>query len=250
MKKICLCAALLFSPQAFSEPLVQWWDVNITALYGQDYDLAPSDKQTTFTLETAGGWKYGDWFVFQDFINFNGHNGGKDSTTYGEISTRFSAGKILGKPVGFGPVTDLSLALTLEEGEGPVETLLYGIGMDLKLPYFTYFQLNTYRRDAQNSANISDGWQLTPVFRIDIPVGNSKIVFDGFIDWVFAAEEDGYKENIHINPQIKYDLGAVLFGEAKKDKFLVGIEYDYWQNKYGVDGVDQNTYSVIAQYHF
>jgi len=31
---------------------------------------------------------------------------------------------------------------------------------------------------------------------------------------------------------------------------LVGIEYDLWTNKYGVKGVDQDTYSVIAQYHF
>ncbi|MCL2917774.1 outer membrane protein OmpK [Shewanella litorisediminis] len=250
MKKTCLCLALLLSPQAYSNELVHWWDASVTALYGTNYDLAPSDEQTTITLETAGGWKYGDWFAFQDFINFNGHNGGKSNTTYGEISTRFSAGKILDKPVGFGPVTDMSLALTLEEGEGPVETLLYGVGMDFKLPFFTYFQLNTYRRDALNSANRSDGWQLTPVFRIDIPAGRSKIVLDGFIDWVFIADKKGYEENFHFNPQIKYDLGATLFGDARKDQLLVGIEYDYWKNKYGVDGVDQSTYSIIAQYHF
>ena len=147
-------------------------------------------------------------------------------------------------------MTDLSLALALEEGEGPVKSFLYGLGMDIKVPYFSYFQLNTYRRNATGSDNISDGWQLSPSFRMDFPVGNSNIVFDGYIDWVFATDEAAYETNFHFNPQLKYDLGAVVLGEHQKNKLFVGIEYDYWQNKYGVNGIDQNTYSVIAKYHF
>ncbi|MGL5026181.1 MAG: ion channel protein Tsx, partial [Shewanella oncorhynchi] len=42
MKKTCLCLALMLSPQAFAGDLVQWWDFSATALYGEDYDLAPS----------------------------------------------------------------------------------------------------------------------------------------------------------------------------------------------------------------
>lgn len=118
------------------------------------------------------------------------------------------------------------------------------------LPYLTYLNFNTYRRDAMSSGNISDGWQFTPVFRIDIPVGSANIILDGFIDWVFATDNSGYEENFHFNPQLKYDLGKSLFGDHKANKLLVGIEYDLWTNKYGVKGVDQDTYSVIAQYHF
>ena len=250
MKKTCLCLALMLTPQAFAGDLVQWWDFSATALYGEDYDLAPSDKQTTVTLETAGAWKYGDWFAFQDFIYFKGDHTGMDSTTYGEISPRFSASKILGEKIAFGPITDLSLALTYEEGEGPVHSLLYGLGVDVAVPYFTYLNFNTYRRDAMSSGNISDGWQFTPVFRIDIPVGSANIILDGFIDWVFATDNSGYEENFHFNPQLKYDLGKSLFGDHKANKLLVGIEYDLWTNKYGVKGIDQDTYSVIAQYHF
>ncbi len=250
MKKICLLATLILSQNVFADDLVQWWDVSATVLHGENYDLAPSERQTTITLETAGGWKYGDWFVFQDFINFNGNNNGVDSTTYGEISPRFSASKILGQPVGFGAIKDVSLALTFEEGEGPVNSMLYGIGLDIDVPFFSYLQLNTYRRDAISNGNISDGWQFTPVFRIDMPIGNANIIVDGFIDWVFSADNNGYDENLHINPQIKYDLGKSLFGDHKQNQLLVGFEYDYWQSKYGVAGIDQNTYSIIVQYHF
>ncbi len=247
MKKLGLGLALLMSQPVVADDLVHWWDASATLLYGSDYDLAPSDEQTTVTFETAGGWKYGDWFAFQDVIQFNGAS---DRTTYGEISPRFSFGKIFNKDLSLGPIQDVSLALTYEEGEGPVESFLYGIGLDIAIPGFSYFNLNTYKRQGINSANNSDGWQFTPVFRVDFPVGNANIVLDGFVDWVFSADNSGYEENVHINPQLKYDLGKSLMGDAKANKLFVGIEYDYWKNKYGVKGIDQNTYSVIAKYHF
>ncbi|GIU46815.1 ion channel protein Tsx [Shewanella algidipiscicola] len=250
MKKSWLALALLAAQPAMANDVVQWWDMSVTALHGNDYDLAASDRQTTVTFETAGAWIYGDWFAFQDVTYFNGSNLSENDTTYGEISTRLSASKISGQSIDFGPITDLSWAFMLEEGEGPVTSFLYGIGMDIAVPYFTYFNINTYRRDALSSGNLSDGWQVTPAFRMDFPVGNSNIVFDGYIDWVFSADNQGYEENFHFNPQVKYDLGAVIFGEHNKNQLFVGVEYDYWQNKYGVKGVDQNTYSVIAKYHF
>ncbi|WP_298771438.1 ion channel protein Tsx [uncultured Shewanella sp.] len=250
MKNKWLYLALLSSPTVAADDLIKWWDISATGLYGKNYDLATSEEQATLTIETAGEWKYGDWFTFQDFTYFTGAPSNINSTNYGEISPRFSASKIFGQDFSVGAITDFSLALTLEEGDGPVDSFLYGIGMDFKLPYFTYFSLNSYRRQALNNDNNSDGWQLTPVFRMDFPVGDSAIVFDGFIDWVFQTDNDGYEENFHFNPQLKYDLGRVLFASQPKNKFLVGIEYDYWKNKYGVDGIDQNTYSVIAKYHF
>ncbi|MFM2479883.1 ion channel protein Tsx [Celerinatantimonas sp. YJH-8] len=249
MKKTLLCLALLSaSSSAFSADFIQWTDTSLTALYGHNYKLASSDEQTTITFESAGGWKYGDWFWFEDFIRNDGAS--VDSkTNYGEFSPRLSAGKIFGTNLSVGPITDLSAAFTYEHGEGDVESYLYGLGIDLKVPYFTYFQLNTYRRDAKN--NNSSGWQLTPTWRMDIPVGSSNIVIDGYLDWVFASDHDrGYETNFHFNPQIKYDLGQLIAGEKFKNHLMVGIEYDYWANKYGVDSVDQDTYSVIVKYHF
>ncbi|BDM62950.1 ion channel protein Tsx [Shewanella sp. NFH-SH190041] len=253
-KKAVLCSALLLaSPSALSDELLHWWDFSVSALYGQDYEVDPHD-QTTITFETAGAWKYGDWFAFQDVTFFNGNNNGMDDTTYGEITTRFSMGKIFGMP-SMGPISDLSLALSLEEGKGDVESLLYGIGMDIQIPGFTYFQLNTFRRQSLHDEVHKDGWQISPAFRIDIPIGNSNIVFDGYIDWVISYDDDGAKENLHINPQLKYDLGQAIMGKDKANKLFVGVEYDYWANKYGIADneffeVNQNTFSFLVKYHF
>ncbi|UJF16845.1 hypothetical protein L0B53_02545 [Vibrio sp. SS-MA-C1-2] len=252
MIKKLLPLTILFSPLATADNLINWWDMSLTGLYGQNYEFSPSDKETTITFETAGDWKYGDWFAFQDVYFYNDSNTGQAQSTYGEIGPRFSVNKIFGTNIHAGPLTDVSLALTLEEGRGPSESFLYGVGLDFDIPYFNYFQLNTYRREALNdSRNESYGWQLTPSFSADIPVGNSRIIVDGYIDWVFATEKDDYKENFHLNPQVKYDLGQAVLPSNKKNALLIGIEYDYWKNIYGnTDGVDQNTFSFIIKSHF
>lgn len=251
IKKAGLCLALLSSVSTtYAADFIQWTDTSLTALYGHNYKMSSADEQTTITFESAGAWKYGDWFWFEDFIHNDGAQ--QDSkTNYGEFSPRLSFGKIFNTDLSVGPMTDVLATFTYEHGEGNVETWLYGLAADFKIPYFTYFQLNAYRRDAQN--NNSSGWQLTPSYRIDIPVGSSNVVIDGYIDWVFESDDDqGYKRNLHINPQIKYDLGQIVVSPEFKNRLMVGIEYDYWHHKYGVGGniAAQNTYSVIVKYHF
>ena len=94
-----------------------------------------------------------------------------------------------------------------------------------------------------------------------IPVGNSDILIDGFMDWVVnnkdasssERNQSDYHANLHFNPQIKYDLGKSMGYEAKH--LYVGIEYDYWSDKYGIKDshgfpTDQNTASLLLKYHF
>ncbi|MBR9728019.1 ion channel protein Tsx [Shewanella intestini] len=253
-----LYAAILASVPTFASAndLVQWSDTSVTGLYGDNYKV-DAEKQQTVTFESAGAFTYGDWFAFGDVIHFDNTD---KYTYYAEVSPRFSINKIFDVNTTFGPIKDVSFATTLEQGRGAGTNFLYGVGLDLDIPFFSYFQLNTYKRtsvaDAHVGQNNTDGWQLTPSYRIDIPVGNSNIVVDGYIDWVFASDDSAkYSTNFHFNPQIKYDLGQVIFNSKAKNKFLVGVEYDYWKNKYGIESssgfkTNQNTFSIIAKYHF
>jgi nucleoside-specific outer membrane channel protein Tsx len=244
-------AALMFSVPASAGEYIYWTDTSLTALYGTNFKVDPED-QTTGTFEHANGHKYGDFFMFYDYITYQ--DSSKRDGTYGEISPRFSAGKITGADLSFGVITDVLAAFTFENGKGNVESLLYGAGVDMKLPGFDFFQLNLYKRDPNN--NNSEGWQLTPVWKMTFPVGSSELVVDGFIDWVFKSNNDNYETNLHINPQIKYDLGMSIWGAENKGTLLVGIEYDYWSNKYGISDsvpfeVDQDdAVSAIVKYHF
>ena len=252
-------AATLASGQALAADLLQWQDNSLTYLNGIDFKVDPP-KQQTVTFEHASGWSFGDLFIFVDGIKYNTEatNGAGDGHTfYGEISPRLSLGKISGADLSFGPVKDVLLAATYEFGEDDVDSYLLGPAVDLNIPGFDYFQLNTYLRTTDGRRDGDNVWQITPVWSYTIPVGDSDLVIDGFMDWV-VDNDDSYHANLHFNPQIKYDLAKAL-GWGKR--FYVGVEYDYWSDKYGIDddgfvdseilgGTDQSAISLLAKAHF
>ena len=252
-------AATLASGQALAADLLQWQDNSLTYLNGIDFKVDPP-KQQTVTFEHASGWSFGDLFIFVDGIKYNTEatNGAGDGHTfYGEISPRLSLGKISGADLSFGAVKDVLLAATYEFGEDDVDSYLLGPAVDLDIPGFDYFQLNTYLRTTDGRRDGDNVWQITPVWSYTIPVGDSDLVIDGFMDWV-VDNDDSYHANLHFNPQIKYDLAKAM-GWGKR--FYVGVEYDYWSDKDGIDddgfvgseilgGTDQSAISLLAKAHF
>ena len=252
-------AATLASGQVLAADLLQWQDNSLTYLNGIDFKVDPP-KQQTVTFEHASGWSFGDLFIFVDGIKYNTEatNGAGDGHTfYGEISPRLSLGKISGADLSFGPIKDVLLAATYEFGEDDVDSYLLGPAVDLDIPGFDYFQLNTYLRTTDGRRDGDNVWQITPVWSYTIPVGDSDLVIDGFMDWV-VDNDDSYHANLHFNPQIKYDLAKAM-GWGKR--FYVGVEYDYWSDKYGIDdngfvgseilgGTDQSAISLLAKAHF
>ncbi|HKS14048.1 MAG TPA: outer membrane protein OmpK [Pseudomonas sp.] len=254
---LILATGLLATGSSLAGDLLQWQNNSLTYLYGQDFKVNP-EVQQTFTFEHADGWKYGDNFIFVDKIFYNGKkdSGNGDNTYYGEISPRLSFGKIFGQKMEFGPIKDVLLAMTYEFGEGDTEAYLIGPGFDLDIPGFDWFQLNFYQRTTDGSRAGDNVWQITPAWSYTIPVGSSDILIDGFMDWVVDNDENRrgtYQANLHFNPQIKYDLGKAL--KIGEKQLYVGIEYDYWKNKYGIKDsnafeTDQNTASLLVKVHF
>ncbi|WLI14307.1 MULTISPECIES: outer membrane protein OmpK [Pseudomonas] len=261
MKRTCtslmLAGSLLAGGQAMAGDLLQWQNNSLTYLYGKDFQVNPRIQQTV-TFEHADAWKYGDNFFFLDKIFYNGEkdfNAGPN-TYYGEFQPRISLGKVLDQKIEFGPVKDVLLAMTYEFGEGDTESYLIGPGFDLAIPGFDYFQLNFYQRHTEGSRPGDNVWQITPVWSYTIPVGDSNILIDGFMDWVVDNDSNSkgdYHANLHFNPQVKYDLGKALnIGEKQ---LYVGVEYDYWSDKYGIKDsqyfkTDQSNTSFLVKFHF
>lgn len=252
-------AATLLGGQAMAADLLQWQDNSLTYLNGIDFKVDPP-RQQTVTFEHASGWSFGDLFIFVDGIKYNTEatNGAGDGHTfYGEISPRLSLGKLSGNDLAFGPIKDLLLAATYEFGEDDVDSYLLGPAVDLNVPGFDFFQLNTYYRETDGKRDGSGVWQITPAWSYTLPVGDSDLVIDGFMDWV-VDNDDSYHANLHFNPQIKYDMAKAM-GWGKR--FYVGVEYDYWSDKYGIDdgsylgdeilgGTDQSAISLLLKGHF
>ncbi|WP_372866704.1 outer membrane protein OmpK [Pseudomonas sp.] len=256
---LMLAGSLLATGQALAGDLLQWQDNSLSYLNGIDFTIDPP-KQQTLTFEHASGWSFGDLFFFVDGIKFNTEatNGAGDGHTfYGEFSPRLSLGKISGTDLSFGPIKDVLLAATYEFGEDDTESYLIGPAIDLAIPGFDYVQINTYLRTTDGKRDGDNVWQITPVWSYTVPLGNSDLVIDGFMDWV-VDNDDSYHANLHFNPQIKYDV-AKAFGIGKK--VYLGVEYDYWSDKYGIaddsflgdeilGGTDQSAISLLVKAHF
>ena len=247
LKIFCTTAGLFWLP-VLAHGAPQWSTSSISLLRGDNF-VVESDVQTVVTLEHASGWGFGDLFVFADITDY--HDSSAENGFYGEFSPRFSLGKLSGKDFSSGVVKDLLVATTCEFGRGDVESFMVGPAMDFVLPGFDYFQVNVYQRFTEGSRP-GETIQITPVWGMSWPLAGSELLFEGFADWNVTADKT-YKKNIHINPRLRYDVGR-LFGSPNR-RFLAGVEYSYWRNKYGIEDsaaftTDQSALSLMVTGQF
>ena len=92
-----------------------------------------------------------------------------------------------------------------------------------------------------------------------IPIGSSPFSFQGYFDVIAPKGKDEFgndtETEVHFDAAIMLDVGRVLGGP--KDTFKVGLEYEYWMNKFGNDhdgpagdGAFAKTPMVRVEYHF
>ena len=210
-----------------------WNGFSVSYLSGSDYQVGPSERKLV-TLEYVSGESWGDQFFFIDRTL----SPSDSISSYFEWSPRF-------KVVDFGKESffqHLSIATTLESGPG-FNNILLGVGTNLAVPGFNYLGLNLYR--AKNDNN-DDDYQLTLNWGYPFTIGNMEFLADGFIDYSSASASSSAALLVH--PQIKWNLTQLL--GMKKSKLYIGIEYDYWRNKFGIPGVNERNPNLLIKFHF
>jgi len=244
MKKQLLAMAVIAAASSAAQAEQFWADNSVSVLYGSDYKVdGPfnGDLQddtfalTTYTLEHVSGHSWGGLFYFMD------RHVGEDgfTATYSEFSPKVTLKSFEG-----GLVKNVNAAFTLESSSGGFDNYLYGVGADLNIPGMNFASATVFYALNDNTA---DDYQLTLTYGWSAGAFN----IDGYIDYSTQVEDDGNrggsKANLHFNPQITYDLAPVIGKTFSKVK--VGIEYSYWGNKYGIEGVDQNVVSALLKVH-
>lgn len=230
--------------QAYAEMF--WQDVSLSLLHGDNYLLAPDNRATVGTFEHASGDSWGDTFLFIDYFDYSG----EDSAIYGEFSPRLSLSNLTNTDLSVAIVKDVLLAATWEYGNGPNDVRfdngLYGLGFALDLKGFKYFNLNLYRRDNEYRKN---NYQASISYAVPFSFVGQSFVFDGFVDWTSTTSDQ--RSSFNYTSQLKWQVYQGTGG----NKLYMGMEYVYWNNKYGVKNSsainsDERNANLLLKYHF
>ena len=223
-----------------------WTGANIQYLIGPDLE-APSgtDPVPLFTFEVANSWKYGDNFFFTDVMNGPTYDKAKTIQTYGEWHSRLSYSKITGSTVALGPISDILLASELDFASPAPFTAqtahLMGVGFNLKIPKFIFFNVDLYVRDEPAVDGI--GFQVSPYWLLPFSVGPVDMTFGGWFD--FMTGEDAQEMWWQMQPTLMADVGKFW---GAPGKVAVGIEYEYFHNFLGIDGLVVNHPQFVAMW--
>lgn len=221
----CLC---LSANSAAHAQFIEKQTTNLQFLRGWDYELGPRER-TIITIEHANKWKYGDFYAFADIIFPDG-----DSVqAYGELSPRLSLEKTTGYNPGLPFIEDLFIAGTYEKGDGNIRRYLAGVGTDISVPGFSFVKVNVYWR--QDPLRSGSTYQTTLIWKRSFDLGKTSFVTEGFAD--FAGSEGDFSANQLIVPRFLLDVGALA---GHKNRLFAGIEWQYWNNKFGVLDADES----------
>ncbi len=228
-------------------------DTSVTLLHGGNFKKLPdnidSENLTTLTLEHASTHDWGGVFFFVDrhqggeFVDKSGNT--KDyKETFGKFSPKFKVATFndsFVKQVNLAGVYEFSSNST---GFGQ-DNYWAGVGVDLNLPVpgMKYASATLYHSFNDNKNFKGDDQKIT----LTAAWERDKFLIDGYVDFAFNNDNEAVKDSIHFNPQIKYNVQEALGIDNRLD---LGMEYSYWNNKFGDDGVTEHAVMALAKYHF
>lgn len=224
----------------------EWSSSNIQLLHGSGYRLA-DERKTILTIEHANRWRYGDNFFFLDAANPNQAG----TLLYAELTPQISIGRVRGVPIRAAAVRDVMLSANIEMGAG-LHSRLLGIAFALDLPGFDFANIALYRRQSFRDQVVEQspaGGQLSLAWARPFMVGDSHWQFEGFADYAFGENggSSPKSDNLLTAPRLLLDAGA-MWGEP--GHLFAGIEYQFWRNKYGVEGVDERVSQAMVKWLF
>lgn len=241
----------LASPGAVA---LDWSSTELQYLHGSGYRMpgnADDVSRSIFTVQHADGYALGRNFVFMDtLISEDGEPG--QTEVYGEAYTYLSLSKVSGLNLNYGIIKDLNVAAGVNLGENTDSTrsgpriILYGAALDFNLPGFNLFTVDILRHDELEPIFQGSSWQITPVWKLPFTLCGLQWSLEGFADFI-GAKRRGYVRQTLAQPQLRLDLGSVWH---YPDHVYLGIEYQYWHNKFGIKGLDESLPQALLLWKF
>ncbi|MFA5172100.1 MAG: hypothetical protein WC426_11085 [Sulfuriferula sp.] len=264
-----------------------WSDTSIGWRYGTKFaePFEGNDiSKNIMNLTHVSGYKYGTNFLNVDFLMSNSKDpsaiGSTDGAQEAYIVYRHTLdlGKITGKDLKLGVIKDVGATFGFDANvktdtgyNSKKRMLVLGPTVMFDVPGFLNVSLLALWESNQPS-----GWDFatSSTYSIPrytykthpmltaawgIPIGDSAFSFEGFVNFIAAKGTDEFgnetKPETNFDAQIMADIGKLTGGP--KNTFKLGLEYQYWKNKFGNDasgpagsGAFAKTPMIRAEYHF
>lgn len=207
-----------------------WRSSNIQFLYGNQYEVGPSTRES-ITVEHASSWQLGESYFFSNI--FNRRDVGTE--LYAEFYPRITWKALTDKPLPSPLLDDMSVVAGINIGNlpknDPFKAYLLGVGVKFKVPAMDYLKLDfmAFKSDSLDSTGI----QISPIWGMKFDLGQHRFMFKGFLDWQ-SKKATGGEATILAQPQLLLDVGHYWH---HSNQIYAGVEYSYWYNKFGIDGV-------------
>jgi hypothetical protein len=199
----------------------------ITYLLGDGW--RPYDgTRDVLSVEYSSSGAYGDnYFLFEAYELLAVPGSGRVApTVYGEWHPRLSLTEISGGRIRVGPISNVHLAGEVNLADD-FTALLYGAGLDWRLPDPLWLVTNFYVRDDQSLPGTT--WHTLAVIGADFRVGSQRLRLFGYVD-AFGSEgtRDGM---IYSELQVLFDIGHLVLERA--GRLFTGIELHVSENAFG-----------------
>ncbi len=279
-----IAAAVLTTLATSAVLAADWSDTSIGYRQGSKFAEpfnANDIGKNILNLNHASGYKYGSNFFNADVLLSDSKDPAGAGSTNGaqEIYVVYrhtlDLEKVTGKAMKFGPIRGVGLTAGFDVNTktdagynskkrmlvaGP--TLMFDVPGFLNVgllamwesnaPYNTFSKKSTPRYTYDTHPMLSAAWA--------IPLGkDTGLSCEGFANFIAAKgkNESGADTaaETNIDMQVMYDLSNVV--GAKPKSFKLGLEYQYWKNKFGNNasgpagkGAFAKTPMIRAEYHF
>jgi nucleoside-specific outer membrane channel protein Tsx len=284
---LAACATLLLSCGAMqAAQAADWSDTSISWRYGTRFAEPFNPEHISkhiFALTHASGYKYGSNYFNVDLLQSDENDPASLTQSKGAQEAyvvyrhTFDIGALRGSEIRFGPVKGVGATVGFDWNtkndvgyNSRKRMLVAGPTLMWDVPGFLNTSLLLLRESNAPSgafppiSNVNGRYtydthaMLSVSWAIPVPV-NERLSFEGYGNFIGAKGRDevgfGTGAETNIDMALMYDLGFHF--NQPKNRFRVGLEYQFWNNKFGNTrattggrGQRASTPMVRAEYHF
>jgi hypothetical protein len=269
-------ASSIASAELWSDTSISW---RAGSKFAEPFGVNDIHKNI-FALTHVGGYKYGTNFFNVDMLlsdskdpsNANATSGAQE--VYVVYRNTVDLSKVTGTEYKYGIIKGIGVTFGFDYNTktdagynskkrmpvlGP--TLMLDVPGFLNVSLLSLWESNAPCNTFTNTCVSRYSYKTHPMLTAawGIPIGDSAFSFEGFFNYIATKGTDEFggdtKPETNFDGQIMADIGMLTGGA--KGTFKLGLEYQYWKNKFGNDyksfagnGAFAKTPMIRAEYHF